>query len=451
MRQYVGFILISILNILILTACGDSSQTSVPTRPISDQPAPIWTATSQAFFSPEILASINPEHILLQKEIVPTFFRLENHYSFGRVPDFTLLADGTLIYLNESSNFKDPQLLLANLSPEDTTTIISDILGLGFSDLDSYTEMCRRQPDNSEQCIADAAFTILRSRLTSGQLQEVIIYADFANDPVAFNEILAYLNNYKHSGAMHFRPEAATLFFSPLQGQASAQIFQGDLFQNKIPRAVRSWPWATYLEGEELEELLTRLPRNMGDFTFEINGELYNVYMVPWLPGVDFRAAIQAEFPSPTPEPSVAQIFKSCPIATSASTSQSGGLIRLVYSSDSNIWVWDEGQDPIALVRAEVVNQVLLTEDGRTIVFTQQVGQGPGEIWAVGVDGENLRQLAGGVEITGGLEAIDFSWDGQLIAFSHKVDDNNSELWVARMDGSGFYRLVSSVDLKRNF
>jgi Tol biopolymer transport system component len=310
--------------------------------------------------------------------------------------------------------------------------------------------MCQDQPDGTQMCLADAAYTILRGRLPSGELHEVKIYADFANDPAAFQEITATLENYQHPAAVPYQPEAATLFISPLMGEPEGPVPAWPLEPALLQRANPEQPWATTLEGDALAAFIAGLPRNMGDFPFEYEGQRFNAFLVPWLPGVDYRADIQAEFPAQTPGPAAAGHFSDCPIPSEEESARTAGRLRLAYTAEEQLWVWDEGQEPVALADGADIDQVLLTPDGQTVVFVNQGEVGAGELWAIGASGEDLRPLAG-AGLTGRISDISFSDDGQLLAFSHQVKEGSSELWSARLDGSDARQRASVEDLRAIF
>jgi Tol biopolymer transport system component len=447
--------------IFLLAAC--SSQESPPAAlsspPVESTPPVRETAPPSAAtgtpagpgeFSLDALAALDPQDILLQKTYEPTFFRLETFYPYGRVPGFTLFADGSLVYIAEGATFEDQQLLHVQLEPEEAAGLVQEALDLGLADLQSHTEQCKDEQGGTQTCIMDAAYTILRGRLPSGELHEVTIYADFANDPQAFAKVSAFFDGYEHPGAEPFVPEAAAVFVSPLGGEPSGPLHEWTLDPAIPQRASAEQPWAIYLEGEDLAEFMAGLPRNLGDFPFDVAGNRYNVYLVPWLPGVDYRAELEADFPASVPGQSALGVFSACPIPLDEAFAGPPGALRLVYSA-GGLWMWDEGQEPALLAEGEEIDQVRLTADGVTVVFTRQSEDGPGELWAVDADGANLRQLAGGPDITGRISPISFSDDEELLAFSHYVDDNNAELWVAHLDGSGATRLVGVEDLRAIF
>ena len=51
---------------------------------------------------------------------------------------------------------------------------------------------------------------------------------------------------------------------------------------------------ARVVDGDALATLLASVPRNVGDFFFQHEGQAYHMTLVPWLPLVDFTAAVAA-------------------------------------------------------------------------------------------------------------------------------------------------------------
>ncbi|HEX9618457.1 MAG TPA: hypothetical protein VGA03_13675 [Anaerolineales bacterium] len=458
-------LLSAVLLGLFLAACGPASPTPEPTpagpTPV-DQPTPSPEGERPGAFTLASLAALQPGDVLLQKDYEPTFFRIETMVPYGRVPSFTLYADGTLIYRLEGQSFEDEVMVAVQLTQEESVDLLNQALDLGLPRLESHTDFCEN-PGGQGMCVMDASYTILRGRLPSGQLHEVKIYADFANDPAAYEGIGDLLEGYQHPEAGPYQPQAATLFISPRTG-AEGVVYEWPFGPELLQNASQERPWATYLEGAELAEFMEPLPRNVGDFLFESNGRPFNVYLVPWLPYADFRAAIQADFPAPSPGESETGAFSACPIPETGDVEPFGQL-RLVYAEAGQLLLWDEVREPLVLAEAGDIEQVRLSPDGETAVYVTQPGGGAVQLWAISLgDGRapgEPRPLAADGQLTGRLALDDFSPDGQrvadqlvadqLVAFTHQVKPGNAELWAARLDGGGSRRLVSVDELRAQF
>lgn len=155
-------------------------------------------------------------------------------------------------------------------------------------------------------------------------------------------------------------------------------------------------------------------------------------------------APVAAFTPTPTDK------FAHCPASPdSAEAIRPEGLLRLAYIRAGNLWLWDEGQEPLAVTDTGDVQQVKLSADGEIVLFSRQVMENVSELWAANGEGDQLRHLAGGPELTGPLRVISFSFDGRMAAFTHQIDEHNTELWAAQTDGAGARRLVSVDDLRQ--
>lgn len=437
---------------LLLGACSEPRQSSTPApaspavlEPSESVSPPSPTPAPEAGgFTLEMLAALPPRDLLLQADYEPGFTRPEESYPFGRVPPFTLYASGEVIYLHEGASYAEQRLMYAVLRPEEALRLLEQVLDYGFDGLESYTEHCRAQPDGSQACVEDAATTILRARLPSGELRQVRIYADFANDPQAFQNVTAFLASYRRPSATAYQPSGATLFLLEPAEELEGRVYEWPLDPAVLRRPATSREWATYLVGHDLEKLLSILPRNMGDFIFEGDNQRVGVFLVPWLPEADYRQAILEAFPPPEEVAEPVGVFSDCPLPEGEA---SGGGLRLAYSQGGRIWLGEERQEPVELAEAGEVRQVRIANDGETVVFLRQRDGGPGEFWAVDSSGQNLRRIAGGGELTGSLQALEFSEDGQLLAFTHQVGETGAELWVAGVDGSGARKLVSVEEL----
>ncbi len=294
------FILIA-LALMALAAC------ATPGAPVPESTEPPVIVTEEPTSEPtpdtpftlEWLAALAPKTILLQQDYEPTFFRMEAMYAFGREPIFILYADGALIYADEGETYDQMQVMAVQLSPEETLALVQQAMEAGFQTLESHTDFCMNQEDGQQLCMMDAAITVLRGIQPDGTLREIKIYADFANDKTAFETITGLFRTYTHPDAQVYVPEKATLFLSLLASSSDLivqpwpldpEILTGHVFSLENLNPI-------ILSAPDLITFLNATPRNFGDFYFELDGQYYGAYLVPWVPDKDYTAEIEAAFP----------------------------------------------------------------------------------------------------------------------------------------------------------
>jgi hypothetical protein len=86
-----------------------------------------------------------------------------------------------------------------------------------------------------------------------------------------------------------------------------------------------------------------------------------------------------------TPLPTVTVAPTSLPTATSTPEPTT---LRVVYSRAGEIWIWNEGGEPLKLSNTGIDVQPRISSDGKIVVFARN-----NELYAVNPDGSNLRKI----------------------------------------------------------
>lgn len=206
---------------------------------------------------------------------------------FSQVPPFTLLDDGTLIVAGEGS----PSVDTVTLSRDDVARVVRRVRELGFERLKSYTGSCKRLSEDRSLCVSDAAYTILRVALPSGELREITTYADFSNEPQVHERIVEYLSHYKHPKGTPYRPTRAALHvhvdYAPVT--PSCPSIDPALLHLRAGATM----WAVQLEGAELTSVLALAPNNRGKFTACAGNARFQLTLVPGVPGSDLSEELE--------------------------------------------------------------------------------------------------------------------------------------------------------------
>ena len=219
--------------------------------------------------------------VLIQFDYEPTFSTPERFAPFGRVPPFTLLEDGTLIYLDEGGRYDEQRVMEVRLSGDDVEALVQQVLDLGFERLKNYSEQCQNLDDGTGMCLADASYTVLRVRLPSGEPRQVRIYANFGSDLQALESIRSTLREYSHPDARPYVPAKATLFIRPMAEAVDVTVLDWELGPAWLEADDKGRQRARVVDGDALATLLASVPRNVGDFFFQHEGQAYHMTLVP--------------------------------------------------------------------------------------------------------------------------------------------------------------------------
>ena len=238
---------------------------------------------------PDPVWDLGPKDVMVQLAYEPSFAAVlarNPFHSDGRIPPFTLYADGTIIYHPGDRDgvwvTKDPRRL-----PERT---IRHFLALGFEDVESHESSCW-PTDEGKSCLSDASTMILRVRL-DGELQERRNYAGIAvtkgAELQAMYDRIDLLSRASPFGERLYIPERATLWVEESSGE-QAELHGADpwpLSADRLPPVDAADPTKLVLEGEELSRTLDVIGEKMMRHRYFTDGERVVVaVLVPWLPG----------------------------------------------------------------------------------------------------------------------------------------------------------------------
>jgi hypothetical protein len=119
---------------------------------------------------------------------------------------------------------------------------------------------------------------------------------------------------------------------------------------------------------------------------------------------------------TPSPAPTTTSLPGWCPVVAQ-DVSITSGSIRIAYVQDGDLWIQDEGKEPVLLIKSGDVINAYLSDDGLVIAYTRAAGETKNDLprrvnlWRIRVDTGEVKQL---------LSAEQFS----------KMDDNPNALGI---------------------
>lgn len=210
-------------------------------------------------------------------------------------PTFTLLADGSAHYIDHiDGDWRQPQTMVAHLTPEEALSLVQQVVDLGFECLTSWSSQCGPTGAQTSACIYDAGTSVLKARLPDGTLKSISNYGGLANDPEALEAILALLSDYQHPEAQPYAERACLCFDPGLLGGDHTAVDWPQEEPWLTASDAKSWCQLS-VDGSDLGTLLTVTGRNRGLFEIRANGRVYGVQIASW------PHATECETPSPCP------------------------------------------------------------------------------------------------------------------------------------------------------
>ncbi|HUO84811.1 MAG TPA: hypothetical protein VM534_06815 [Thermoanaerobaculia bacterium] len=236
-------------------------------------------------------ASAGTDEIILQLEYEPSFTVLmTSQKPWGRVPEFTLYSNGTAIWMSEEG--QRSALREADLPEEDVLALVQRVRDAGLERIDSYTDLCMRHNETEQVCVADASTGVLRFRNASGELEVRRNYATFARSSEALAAVRGILERFDWQPSHQYIGRFATLVVVDASNDASeteAHPFPLDpaLLEGTDERV-------HWLPSDPYRLLVESLPGNVGWFRVEHAGRFYDIVLIPWVPGSDFRTEMKS-------------------------------------------------------------------------------------------------------------------------------------------------------------
>jgi hypothetical protein len=440
MRNFLRFLLFS-LFLITFSACSEITSPSVTESNQLDIPTP---TLSELELLAQSIGQLNPDEILIQLDYEPTFSLPRNHFEFGRVPVFTLYADGRLIYAHQAQPGDLPRAVI--LSPLETAEFLSQVYEDGISELSSYEDQCQEQADGTQQCIADAAYSLISVRMRDGSEKKLRNYAQFSNQPEILAQVINRLSNYSSPDAIPYIPEQAALFLTPAEGEIDERPLDYPLNPPYAPPPLDAGEtWALELQSGQINIYLNTTGGNSGLTYFMYGDQVYQVEFIPWLPGNTFSAGMAEAFPPTLIEMSEQHWLGACPLG--GELHPSGANLRLVYINKGILYVRDEDAEELHLDLNGTVKDFILSPDYALAYLIVLTDQGS-EIWGADLFLGEAFPVAIGFESDVDLVLHPVSDDNEWLAFSIKEIDHTGSLWVVRTNGEERKEIADLQELK---
>jgi hypothetical protein len=269
-------IILLFLTAILLMGC--STPTATP------QPTPTATPDPLAFID-----DLPPDAVLIQ---LTYHSSPEGFYSlYWEVPQFTLYADGTILYLAENREF--PAVMETHFDSQQVREFMDQVMATGIAHTVSFSfdEICEfRDLGTSAPCLTDQTATTLRIQLDADTMHVIDAYADYTSQPGMFDAAKGLLEAFEVEDAVLYAPQESIISFQVVE---VSQCSDGDTWP-----CVPEWPLDTdrlvtedgyygeaRLNGEESAALAPFYESNIGRTVFETDGGFFEVTLIPVIPG----------------------------------------------------------------------------------------------------------------------------------------------------------------------
>jgi len=230
------------------------------------------------------IAELHRDSILVHYDLEDESGPDDDAYPFARIPEFYLLADGRIFYLDEGDA---PQVLRALLTAPEVRALVQEVMDRGLAREETHACVCQAFARGTTGCVAcvPEPLPVLLVRMPDGTPQEPRFSGKETQVPPSVHDLLV---SYRHPEARPYVPEKAVIFVRSMAA-ADPDVPAWPLDPAwLIPPEPGARGWAWLLAGGDLEAMLAVVARNMGTFVFGHAGSSYEVTLVPWLPGIDY-------------------------------------------------------------------------------------------------------------------------------------------------------------------
>lgn len=245
----------------------------------------------------------SPAPLLVQLDWVQAAWApLIQREAFARLPEFTLYADGTVVYIADPAPGPDPDsYLTATLTTSEAAGIRKHVLDLGFASLETDTTFSTRSPDPPNVVTERGNDSIISMRMDDDELRTVRNNGFWANYPDTLKAIYEYLALWSSPKGIPYEPHTATVavdshWKAVRTADPVAPVWPlKESLVSASPSTKHPGGAPFIIDGAQYATLMhTAEPWLRGRMSFSQGEFVYLVVVRPWLPGEDFTAPLES-------------------------------------------------------------------------------------------------------------------------------------------------------------